>query len=363
MAQHWTMVFTLPLLWILIISIPELLDGSQCPSHCTCSFSEQFVHCANASLSSLPTNISSTTVELDLQFNQFDRLLAASFPDLPELSTLYLGSSHVHWIEPGAFQGVRNLYHLHLDNCLLEEISEGVFENLTSLVFLHLQHNRIACLSPGVFSSLKRLSFLDLSYNLLTELSDQSLRGLQQLRQLYLSANLIANLSTRALPGNLRTLYLDWNQLTSVPASIRTSVTLSSLHLSGNPIRELTVISFGRKLVSLRQLFLDNLPLENVTGSSFKRLRRLEVLSLRNNSLESLPSLASLKSLSTLYLTGNKWHCDCKLIWLRTWQKRIIRKDRSPVECWSPEALQGQLLVNIEVTTRLTHTERAHEYL
>ncbi|XP_061495238.1 chondroadherin-like protein [Rhineura floridana] len=349
MAQHWCVAIALPLLWTPLIASPELLDSPQCPIGCSCSFTEWFVRCSNASFSSLPNGLPQATVELDLQFNQLDSLLAASFPDLPELTTLYLGSSRVHWIEAGTFQDVKNLYHLHLDNNLLEEIPEGAFENLTNLVFLHLEHNRIAYLSPGAFSPLKRLSVLDLSHNLLTELSDQALGGLQQLRRLVLSANLIANLSVRALPGSLRILYLDWNRLKSVPLAVCTSATLSSLHLSGNPIRELTPLSFGRKLSSLRQLFLENLHLENITSSTFKRLRRLEVLSLRNNSLASLSSLSSLRYLSTLYLTGNKWHCDCDLIWLRTWQKKVVRKDRNPVECSSPEALQGQQLANIEL--------------
>lgn len=215
----------------------------------------------------------------------------------------------------------------------------------------------------GAFASLERLSVLDLSYNLLTELSDHTFRGLQQLRELYLSANLIANMSGRAFPSSLRTLYLDRNQLKIVPVAIRFSVALAHLQLSGNPIGELTAISFGKKLSSLRQLFLDNLQLENITDSAFKRLRRLELLSLRNNSLESLPSLTLLKYLSTMYLTGNKWRCDCNLIWLRTWQKRVVRKNRSPVECSFPKALRGQLLVNTEVTTSLVYAIRTWNHV
>lgn len=212
----------------------------------------------------------------------------------------------------------------------------------------------------GAFSSLKQLSSLDLRYNRLTELSNQALKGLQQLRQLHLSANLIANLSARALPRNLRILYLDQNQLDKVPGTIRSSMTLSTLHLSGNHISRLTSLSFGRRLRSLEQLFLDNLHLKRISTLAFKRLHRLEVLSLRNNSLESLPSLESLKYLSILYLTGNKWQCDCKLIWLCTWQKKAIRRECSPVECSSPKALQGQLLMNTEASNYPIYDYRAH---
>nr|XP_060633099.1 chondroadherin-like protein [Anolis sagrei ordinatus] len=347
MAQWWNMA--LLLLWMLIFAHLELLDAFECPLSCTCSYTERFIGCSNASLSSVPTGLPHFTTELDLRFNHFDRLPATSFPGLPELTSLYLGSSRVHRIEPGTFQGMTNLHHLYLDNNLLEEIPVGTFENLTNLVFLHLQHNCITSLSPGAFSPLKRLSVLYLSHNLLTELSDVGFSGLQQLYQLHLSANLIVNLSAKALPRNLRTLFLDWNRLKSVPVAIGNSARLSVLHLSGNPIKEFTSLSSGRKLGSLKELFLESLDLEDASSLSFKRLRRLEVLSLRNNSLESLPSLSSLKYLSTLYLTGNKWCCDCNLIWLRTWQKKVKKEDRSPVECSSPSALHGQQLVNVEL--------------
>ncbi|XP_053886933.1 chondroadherin-like isoform X2 [Malaclemys terrapin pileata] len=349
MSRLWIMV--LVLLWIPVMAIAQLPGNVQCPVNCSCFFSQWFVRCSNASLSSLPPGIPNATVELDLQHNQFSTLSAGFFPELAEISIIYLGSSGIHQVEPGAFQGVKNLYHLHLDNNLLEQVPEGVFENLTNLIFLHLEHNQIAHLLPGGFSSLKQLSVLDLSNNLLLELSDQALHGLPRLRRLYLSANHITNVSSKALPGTLRALSLDGNQLASVPAAIRTSPMLSTLQLSGNPIRKLTSLSFGRRLRSLRQLFLDSLALEQITNLAFTRLRWLELLSLRNNSLESLPPLSSLKSLSTLYLTGNKWRCDCKLIWLRTWQKKVLRKERSPVECSSPGALQGQLLVDVEKLT------------
>ncbi|XP_074865967.1 uncharacterized protein LOC142021256 [Carettochelys insculpta] len=347
MLRLWIM--GLALLGVPVMAVTQLPGNAQCPVNCSCFFSQWFVQCANASLVSRPLGIPSATVELDLQHNQFSTLSAGFFPELPEVSTISLGSCGIRQVEPGAFIGVKNLFHLHLENNLLEQLPEGIFENLTNLIFLHLEHNQIANLLPGTFSSLKQLSVLDLSNNLLLELSDQALQGLPLLRRLYLSGNRISNMSSKALPGNLRALRLDWNQLVSVPAAVRASPMLATLQLSGNPIRKLTSLSFGRRLRSLSQLYLDSLALEQVTALAFTRLRRLELLSLRNNSLESLPSLSSLKSLSRLYLTGNRWRCDCSLIWLRTWQKRVLRKERSPVMCSSPQALQGRLLVNLEL--------------
>uniref|UniRef100_A0A7M4FP66 LRRCT domain-containing protein n=1 Tax=Crocodylus porosus TaxID=8502 RepID=A0A7M4FP66_CROPO len=348
MSGLWITVFTLPLLWTPITAIAPSPDDTLCPMNCSCSWLQRLVQCANASLSALPIGIANNTVELDLQHNSFGILSSGFFPDLPEITSLYLGSSHILQVASGAFKGVRNLYHLHLDNNLLEQLPQDAFHPHPTPRFLTVF---LSLSLSGVFSSLKQLSVLDLSNNLLVELSDQALGGLSQLRRLYLTANRISNVSVRILPRSLRTLRLDQNQLESVPTVIRTSITLSILQLSGNPIRKLTSLSFGRRLRSLNQLFLDSLSLEKITALAFTRLHRLEVLSLRNNSLESLPSLASMRSLSTLYLTENKWCCDCSLIWLRTWQKKVTQQDRSPVECSSPTVLQGQLLVDLEVST------------
>nr|XP_013802529.1 PREDICTED: chondroadherin-like [Apteryx mantelli mantelli] len=128
-----------------------------CPSNCSCAALQRFVSCANASLAWLPVGLPHAAVELDLQHNLFPTLEAGFFPDLPALTTLYLGSSRVEWLETGAFGGLGSLYHRHLDHNLLRAVPTGAFTNLSSLIFLHLEHNQIAHLLPGTFSSLKHL--------------------------------------------------------------------------------------------------------------------------------------------------------------------------------------------------------------
>ncbi|XP_025956493.2 chondroadherin-like [Dromaius novaehollandiae] len=341
----WPAVLALPLLR----ASPAPSVAASCPSNCSCAISQQLVSCANASLAWLPAGLPRAAVELDLQHNLFPTLEAGFFPDLPALTTLFLGSSGVERLEAGAFGGLGSLYHLHLDHNLLRAVPAGAFANLSSLVFLHLEHNRITHLPPGVFSSLKHLLVLDLSHNELQELSDQALGGLPQLRRLQLSANRLANLSGQVLPRGLRALWLDSNRLASVPRALRGAPLLATLHLSGNPIRQLTALSFGRGPRALGELFLDGLALEKVTATAFSRLRRLEVLSLRDNGLETLPSLASLRALSGLYLTGNKWRCDCDLLWLWTWQRKRPQAERGPIACSSPRVLQGRLLADVEL--------------
>lgn len=150
MSGLWITVFTLPLLWTPITAIAPSPDDTLCPVNCSCSWLQRLVWCANASLSAFPIGVANTTVELDLQHNSFSILSAGFFPDLPEITSLYLGSSHILQVASGAFKGVRNLYHLHLDNNLLEQLPQDVFVNMTNLSFLHLQHNQITYLPPGI---------------------------------------------------------------------------------------------------------------------------------------------------------------------------------------------------------------------
>ncbi|XP_029446097.1 leucine-rich repeat-containing protein 15-like [Rhinatrema bivittatum] len=323
-----------------------------CPANCTCLPHQQHILCPNASLTTIPSGMSNGTLELYLQYNNFPTLPAGFIPDLPKLSSLYLSYCNICCIGAGAFEDLNNLRYLHLESNLLEDLQSSAFQNLSSLQYLHLENNRLSYLGPGVFSALKSLSALYLSHNLLTELSEQAFSGISQLRWLYLSSNRITNISSQAFLGltSLRILGLDYNNLTSFPSAVRTVASLQVLHLSGNPIKKLTSLSFGRKLRSLEQLFLDKLGLLKVTSLTFYRLRRLKILSLRNNSLETLPALFSLKTFTSLLLSGNLWRCDCNMIWLHTWlQLRKSQEERSQVQCSSPDALQGQMLVNVEL--------------
>ncbi|XP_030066406.1 LOW QUALITY PROTEIN: chondroadherin-like [Microcaecilia unicolor] len=310
-------------------------EGFICPANCTCLPIQQHILCPNASLTSIPSEMSNSTLELYLQYNNFPALSASFFPDLPKLSGLYLSNCNISSIGTGAFENLQTLKYLHLDNNLLRDLQSSAFQNLSSLLYLHLENNMLKSLNPGVFSALKHLTALYLSHNLLTELSEGALSGMSQLRWLYLSNNQISNISSKAFLDftSLRKLSLDYNNLASVPLAIRSIVSLQVLNLSGNPIQKLTSVSFGRKLRFLEQLFLDQLALQKITPLAFYWLRRLKILSLKNNHLEHSHLVVSRLS-QVCFWRVNLWRCDCNLIWLYTWlQIRKTQKEHSQVKC------------------------------
>ncbi|XP_077317790.1 platelet glycoprotein Ib beta chain [Lithobates pipiens] len=73
-----------------------------------------------------------------------------------------------------------------------------------------------------------------------------------------------------------------------------------------------------------------------------------EVIRLDNNKLNSIASglLDRLPNLREVHLKHNPWHCDCDILYLRSWlqaqQKRSLYRD---VICESPESLKGRVIM------------------
>lgn len=73
-----------------------------------------------------------------------------------------------------------------------------------------------------------------------------------------------------------------------------------------------------------------------------------EVIRLDKNKLNSIPSglLDRLPNLREVHLKHNPWHCDCDILYLRSWlqsqQKRSLYRD---VICESPESLKGRVIM------------------
>ncbi|XP_072127819.1 leucine-rich repeat transmembrane protein FLRT1-like [Mobula birostris] len=319
-----------------------------CPDGCICSARSLHVGCTNISLADVPTRLADTTTQLRLSSEHLPEIPADIFINLSRLVILYLNDNNISRLAPGAFNGLGELQYLHLNNNSIEELEVGVFENVTALEFLHLENNLLTDIVPGVFSSLVNLNVLDLSNNRLTTVLNFTFKSLSALRWLLLSNNRITTISSKAFSGNrvLRKLCLDNNNLTSVP--FRGLKRLEILQLSNNNMSSLKSIIFEAKLKFLSQLYLDNALLDEDPAQALSKLRKLEILSVRNNRLVTLSNTRSFKSVRQFRLSGNTWRCDCKLIWLRAWLLKQREADQREVMCSSPSPHAGKLLVNVQ---------------
>ncbi|XP_018412476.1 PREDICTED: platelet glycoprotein Ib beta chain [Nanorana parkeri] len=73
-----------------------------------------------------------------------------------------------------------------------------------------------------------------------------------------------------------------------------------------------------------------------------------QVIRLDQNNLNSIPNglLDRLPNLREVHLKHNPWHCDCNILYLRSWlqaqQKRSLYRN---VICESPESLKGRVIM------------------
>lgn len=110
---------------------------------------------------------------------------------------------------------------------------------------------------------------LHLENNAITKMEPDMLTGAEGLRALYLTGNTIDHVSPRGLDqaNDLDTLHLGGNKLKEVPTEALSKVrNLRDLRLSGNSIRWVGPNAFRPLGRSLKELYLDNMGLEKVSG-------------------------------------------------------------------------------------------------
>lgn len=260
--------------------------------------------CENRGHTKVPRGFSANTRLLDLRGNHFHYIPSNSFPGVAQVVSLHLQRCKIVDVESGAFSGMKGLIYLYLSEndlttlnpdafkglvnarpCKLKEIAFEEYNfscfstphtllwpcstGLPQLTYLHLEKNRFTTFPRDAFKLVPSLLALHLENNSLTRLESDSLVGAEGLRALYLTGNDLTYVSPRALDraGDLDTLHLGGNKLKEVPTEALNQVqNLRELRLSGNTIRWVGPNAFRPVERSLKELHLDNIGLEKVSG-------------------------------------------------------------------------------------------------
>ncbi|KAK3849967.1 hypothetical protein Pcinc_043303 [Petrolisthes cinctipes] len=362
---------------------------------------------------------------LSLRGNNLRRL-QQDFLKLTQLRNLYVSGNSFLSLDANSLTGLPNLETLELNNCDIDNIPDNFFDSSMSLWFLSIAGNKLTYLKPAAFVGLNDLTKLDLSSNSLglnscravltttkleylsisdnptrdlcpglgelkrlrelhasnihmTEVQPAIMEELRRLEVLDVSGNLVTEFPIGSFLGSsLKRLNLANNQLQQLPNAIffDRMMQLSSLNVSGNPLRQLTGSQVRRDMTlprleqleathtnltvltslelthmpALRSLNLQHAAINKVSPGAFKSLTQLSHLNLAHNMLEILPRerLRGLVMLTQLNLTRN----------------RLNKLDQLPPDSKNLKVLDasGNMLMELEEAT-LRHTEGLEELI
>uniref|UniRef100_H3A9P1 Wu:fc23c09 n=1 Tax=Latimeria chalumnae TaxID=7897 RepID=H3A9P1_LATCH len=254
-------------------------EDHYCPPNCACY--GRVVQCSDKGVDKIPYGIPYNTRYLFLMNNKID---------LIQLDLL---------------NGYLSLEFLVLNNNkLMDESIEEAFEGVPKMTRLFLDQNKLSSVPIDLPPSLEELR---LNYNNISYIAEQALARCKSLKVISLNNNSITDESI--IKGafsslkKLQIIRLNFNQLTTVPANLTTS--LKELYLVGNQITRIPENVFVNSS-DLRSLNLNSNQITNegIIKETFYQMAKLEHLNLGQNLLTSVPQHLP-KSLKVLILNQN----------------------------------------------------------
>ncbi|XP_066273861.1 leucine-rich repeat and immunoglobulin-like domain-containing nogo receptor-interacting protein 3 isoform X1 [Branchiostoma lanceolatum] len=380
-------IITLVVVSVLVIKCEEFLP---CPKKCVCEASDSSVTCILKTLRNIPAHLPFSVQTLNLERNRISKIVRNTFVRYPNLSHLNLNHNKIKTVEEGAFNGLSQLKSLYLCGNRLSLIPKGTFAGVSNVTRLDMNRNELVLLTDMGFAELYKLEYLDLLENGILFVTEQAFRGLDSLKHLLVSkwkmsdlptdrfihlrslqtleishmksevlkqnvvSNLtrlqnlhighwkkLTNISPKAFRGldSLVSLIIHHTNISVIPsAAIQQLRNLKELSLNNNPIEQVTSASLPG-MTSLKELFLDHCNLTYIGTGAFKQLKSLQKLDLSYNLLKSLPrdTFPDKVTFQQVTLTDNPWNCDCQMTWLIAANTNGWRS----VYCSTPEAIQG----------------------
>lgn len=257
-----------------------------------------------------------------------------SFTQFPNLEVLDLGDNNIRTLNHGTFRPLKKLQALILSKNRLEIMEPNAFSGLNNLRYLDLMYNSLSYFHKHLFSGLEKLLVLKLGFNEITYESTKTLQyppfmQLKSLKELNLEgqkhgiqvvpSNFFQGLSSlqELLLGKNPSVFLDHHQFDPL-------INLTKLDISGTKDGDRSLYlnaSLFQNLKRLKILRLENNNLESLVPGMFSSLQNLQVFSLRFNNLKVINQshLENLKSLMFFDVYGNKLQCTCDNLWFKNW--------------------------------------------
>ncbi|KAL1785015.1 extracellular matrix protein 2 [Sigmodon hispidus] len=239
----------------------------------------------------IPSELPSTLEELKINDNNLQAIDEESLSDLTQLVTLELEGNNLSEINvnPLAFKNLKSLSYLRLGKNRFRIIPQGL---PASIEELYLENNQIEEITEICFNHTRKINMIVLRYNKIEESRIAPLAWINQenLESIDLSYNKLYHVPSY-LPKSLLHLVLIGNQIERIPGYVfgHMEPGLEYLYLSFNRLADdgVDLVSFYGAYHSLRELFLDHNNLKSIPPG-IREMKALHFLRLNNNKIRNI---------------------------------------------------------------------------
>ncbi|KAM4877546.1 extracellular matrix protein 2 isoform 2-T2 [Thomomys bottae] len=242
-------------------------------------------------LAQIPSGLPSTLEELKINENNLQAIGEESLSDLNQLVTLELEGNNLSEtnVNPLAFKPLKSLSYLRLGRNNFRIIPQGLPDSIEEL---YLENNQIEEITEICFNHTRKINVIVLRYNKIEESRIAPLAWINQenLESIDLSYNKLYHVPSY-LPKSLLHLVLVGNQIERIPGYVfgHMKPGLEYLYLSFNRLSDGGVdqVSFYGAYHSLRELFLDHNDLKSIPPG-IQEMKALHFLRLNNNRIRHI---------------------------------------------------------------------------
>ncbi|XP_032116373.1 extracellular matrix protein 2 isoform X4 [Sapajus apella] len=239
----------------------------------------------------IPSELPSTLEELKINENNLQAIDEESLSGLNQLVTLELEGNNLNEanVNPLAFKPLKSLSYLRLGKNKFRIIPQGL---PASIEELHLENNQIEEITEICFNRTRKINVIVLRYNKIEENRIAPLAWINQenLESIDLSYNKLYHVPSY-LPKSLLHLVLLGNQIERIPGYVfgHMEPGLEYLYLSFNKLADdgMDRVSFYGAYHSLRELFLDHNNLKSIPPG-IQEMKALHFLRLNNNKIRNI---------------------------------------------------------------------------
>ncbi|XP_036752780.1 extracellular matrix protein 2 isoform X2 [Manis pentadactyla] len=239
----------------------------------------------------IPSKLPSTLEELKINENNLQAIDEERLSDLNQLVTLELEGNSLSEanVNPLAFKPLKSLAYLRLGRNKFRIIPQGL---PASTEELYLENNNIEEITEICFNHTRKISIIVLRYNKIEENRIAPLAWINQenLESIDLSYNRLYHVPSY-LPKSLLHLVLLGNQIERIPGYVfgHMEPGLEYLYLSFNKLSDdgMDRVSFYGVYHSLRELFLDHNDLKSIPPG-VPDMKALHFLRLNNNKIRNI---------------------------------------------------------------------------